>query len=125
MSFLTDLREMHTKVAFSRHTILCAWALGDLEFWSAAEKLQMTAAWHSQTALPERRLCDVCINGFSQKSVSAKYFKTFYLYVHVASKELLCVRSCDVSSLSAEMHFVYQELYKENCPPLCAITVFS
>lgn len=35
-------------VAPSRYTILCAVGRGDLEFWSRAEKLQMTAAWVSQ-----------------------------------------------------------------------------
>ena len=45
---LTDRRERRTNVA-SPHHIVCALARGDLEFWSATEKLQMTAAWDSGT----------------------------------------------------------------------------
>jgi hypothetical protein len=46
---------MRINVAVSRHTILCAPARGDLEFWSAAEKLQMTAARDSQNARVGRK----------------------------------------------------------------------
>ena len=42
------------KVALSRHTLLCGWARGDLEFWSVEEKLQMTAAWDSQNGFAEK-----------------------------------------------------------------------
>lgn len=37
-----------TKAGLSPRTIFCVVARGDLEFWSAAERLQMTAAWVSQ-----------------------------------------------------------------------------
>ena len=37
-----------TKAGPSPRTILCAFARGDLEFWSVTEKLQMTAAWVSE-----------------------------------------------------------------------------
>jgi len=53
-------------------------ARGDLEFWSAAEKLQMTAAWDSQNGLrPKRRSCDSCYYGFSQKVRRQNNLKIF------------------------------------------------
>jgi len=51
---LPDRRDKRTNLGL-RHTILCALARGDLEFWSGAEKLQMTAAWDSQYAFRRRR----------------------------------------------------------------------
>ena len=55
-------------------------ARGDLEFWSEAEKLQMTAAWDSQNARGGRkggRAMAVTMR-FAQKSASAKNFKNLF-----------------------------------------------
>jgi len=52
-----------------------------LEFWSAAEKLQMTAAWVSQSAFRRRRKggrAMAVTMASSQKSASAKNFKNLF-----------------------------------------------
>lgn len=48
LALLTERSEMRTNAGLSPRTILCGLARGDLEFWSAAEKLQMTAVCVSQ-----------------------------------------------------------------------------
>jgi hypothetical protein len=57
------------------HTILCALARGDLEFWSVAEKLQMTAAWDSQNGCVSRKGgCAMAVTMASAKKCDGKKF---------------------------------------------------
>ncbi|HAD33631.1 MAG TPA: hypothetical protein DCF44_03910 [Chitinophagaceae bacterium] len=82
-------------------------ARGDLEFWSEAEKLQMTAAWDSQNAFRRRRKggrAMAVTMRFAQKVRRQKFLKTFIAVCPCRSVKSCCAvarLSCRLSNRNA------------------------